>query len=53
MCRAESVESGGYVVHNVLYAGIFLLDADMKLVLPFCLLVTIQSTWVPTQSVLL
>jgi hypothetical protein len=37
----------------LLHAGIFLLDADMKLVLPFCSLVTIQSTWVLTQSVLL
>jgi hypothetical protein len=40
-------------VRNVLHAGIFLLDADMKSVLPFRSLVTIQSTWVPTWSVLL
>jgi hypothetical protein len=53
MRRAESVESGGSVVHNVLHAGIFLLDADMKSVLPFHSLVAIQSTRVPTQSVLL
>jgi hypothetical protein len=38
---------------HVLHADIFLLDADMKLVLPFCSLVAIQSTWVPTQSALL
>jgi hypothetical protein len=53
MRRAESVESGGSIVHNVLHAGIFLLDANMKLVLPFRSLVTVQSTWVPTRSVLL
>jgi hypothetical protein len=53
MYRAESVESGGSVVLNVLHAGIFPLDADMKSVLPFHLLVAIQSTWVPTRSVLL
>jgi hypothetical protein len=46
-------ESGGSVAHNVLHAGIFLLDADMTSVLPFRSLVTIQSTWVPTRSVLL
>jgi hypothetical protein len=40
-------------MRNVLHAGIFLLDADMKLALPFRLLVAIQSTQVPTQSVLL
>jgi hypothetical protein len=51
--RAESVESGGSVAHNVLHAGIFLLDADMKSVPPFRSLVAIQSTRVPTQSVLL
>jgi hypothetical protein len=51
--RTESVESGRSVAHNVLYAGIFLPDANMKSVLPFCSLVTIQSMWVPTQSVLL
>jgi hypothetical protein len=38
---------------NVLHAGIFLLDADMKSVLPFRSLVAIQSTRVPTRSVLL
>jgi hypothetical protein len=53
MCRAESVESGGSVVHNVLHAVIFLLDADIKSVLPFRSLVAIQSTRVPTWSVLL
>jgi hypothetical protein len=51
MCRAKSVELGGSVMCNVLHAGIFLLDADMKLVLPFRLLVTIQSMRVPTWSV--
>jgi hypothetical protein len=40
-CRAKSVESVTSVVLNILHAGIFLLDADMKLVLPFCSLVTI------------
>jgi hypothetical protein len=53
MHKAESVESGRSVVHNVLYAGISLLDADIKSVLPFRSLVAIQSMWVPTQSVLL
>jgi hypothetical protein len=53
MRRAESVELGGSIVRNVLHAGIFLLDADMKLVLPFRSLVAIQSTRVLTQSVLL
>jgi hypothetical protein len=53
MCRAESVESGRSVVCNVLHAGISLLDADMKSVLPFCSLVAIQSMQVPTRSVLL
>jgi hypothetical protein len=38
---------------NVLHAGIFLLDADMKLALLFCSLVAIQSTWILTRSVLL
>jgi hypothetical protein len=38
---------------NVLHAVIFLLDADMKLVLPFRLLVVIQSMRVPTRSALL
>jgi hypothetical protein len=47
MHRAESVESGGSVMLNVLHAGIFLLDADIKSVLPSCSLVAIQSTWVP------
>jgi hypothetical protein len=51
--RAESVESGRSVAHNFLHAGIFLLDANMKSVLPFRSLVTIQSTRVPTWSVLL
>jgi hypothetical protein len=50
-CRAESVESGRSVVPNVLHAGIFFLDADMKSVLPFHSLVAIQSMWVPTRSV--
>jgi hypothetical protein len=36
----------GSVMIHVLHAGICLLDANMKLVLPFCLLVIIQSTWV-------
>jgi hypothetical protein len=40
-------------VCNVLHAGIFLLDANMKSVLLFHLLVAIQSMQVPTQSVLL
>jgi hypothetical protein len=40
-------------VLNVLHAGIFLLDADMKSVLPSRSLVAIQSMWVPTRSVLL
>jgi hypothetical protein len=53
MCRAGSVESGGSIVHNILHAGIFLLDTDMKSALLFCSLVAIQSTWVPTRSVLL
>jgi hypothetical protein len=53
MHRAESVESGRSVAHNVLHAGIFLLDADMKSVLPFRSLVAIQSARVPTRSVLL
>jgi hypothetical protein len=38
---------------NVLHTGIFLLDADMKSVLPFRSLVAIQSTQVLTRSVLL
>jgi hypothetical protein len=38
-------------MHNVLHAGIFLLDADMESVLPFRSLVTIHSMQVPTQSV--
>jgi hypothetical protein len=38
---------------HILHAGIFLLDADMKLVLPFHSLVTIQSMWVPTQVCIL
>jgi hypothetical protein len=53
ICRAKSVELGRSIVLNVLHAGIFLLDADLKLVLLFCSLVTIQSTWVLTRSVLL
>jgi hypothetical protein len=40
-------------VHDVLHAGIFLLDANMKSVLPFRSLVAIQSMWVLTRSVLL
>jgi hypothetical protein len=53
MRRAKSVESVGSVVLNVLHASIFLLDADMKSVLPFRSLVAIQSMWVPTWSALL
>jgi hypothetical protein len=53
MHRAKSVESVGSVVLHILHAGIFLLDANMKSVLPFCSLVTIQSMWVPTWSALL
>jgi hypothetical protein len=34
----------GSIMLHVLHAGMFLLDADMKLVLLFCSLVTIQST---------
>jgi hypothetical protein len=41
------------MVRNVLHAGIFLLDADMKSVLLFRSLVTIQSMQVLTWSVLL
>jgi hypothetical protein len=52
MCRAESVELGRSVVLNVLHAGIFLLDANMKLVLPFRSLVTIQSTQVVRATLL-
>jgi hypothetical protein len=52
-CRAKSVELVGSVVLNVLHAGIFLLDANMKSVLLFRSLVAIQSTRVPTQSALL
>jgi hypothetical protein len=51
--RAKSVELGGSVVLNVLHAGIFLLDADMKLVLLFHSLVAIQSMQVLTWSALL
>jgi hypothetical protein len=50
-CRAKSVESGGSVVHNVLHAGIFLLYTNMKSVLPFHSLVTIQSTRVPCDII--
>jgi hypothetical protein len=53
MRRAKSVESVGSIMLHVLYAGILLLDADMKLVLPFRSLVAIQSMWVLTQSALL
>jgi hypothetical protein len=53
MHRAKSVESVGSVVLHVLHAGIFLLDADMESVLPFHLLVAIQSTRVLTRSALL
>jgi hypothetical protein len=35
MCRAKSVELVGSIMLHVLH-GIFLLDADMKSVLPFC-----------------
>jgi hypothetical protein len=38
---------------HILHASIFLLDANMKLVLPFRLLVIIQSMWVLTWSALL
>jgi hypothetical protein len=51
--RAGPSLLGGSIVHNVLHAGIFLLDADMKSVLLFRSLVTIQSTQVPTRSFLL
>jgi hypothetical protein len=40
-------------VLNVLHAGIFLLDADIKSVLPFRSLVAIQSMRVLTRSALL
>jgi hypothetical protein len=53
MRRAKSVQSGRSIMHNVLHAGIFLLDANMKLVLSFHSLVAIQSMRVPTRSVLL
>jgi hypothetical protein len=53
MRRAKSVELVGSVALHILHAGIFLLDADTTLVLPFRLLVAIQSMWVPTQSALL
>jgi hypothetical protein len=53
MRRAKSVESVRSVVLNVLRAGIFLLDADMKSVLLFRSLVAIQSMRVPTRSALL
>jgi hypothetical protein len=53
MCRDKSVDSVRSVVLHVLHAGIFLLDANMKLVLLFHSLVTIQSIWVLTQSALL
>jgi hypothetical protein len=51
--QGQVCESGGSVTHNVLHAGIFLLDADMKSVLLFRSLVAIQSMRVPTWSVLL
>jgi hypothetical protein len=51
--RAKSVELVGSIVLNILHAGIFLLDTDMKSVLPFRSLVAIQSTRVLTQSALL
>jgi hypothetical protein len=41
--RAKFVESVGSIVIHVLHAGIFLLDADMKLVFPFCSPVAIWS----------
>jgi hypothetical protein len=47
------IELGGSVMRNILHAGIFLLDADMKLVLLFRSLVSIQSMQVLTRSVLL
>jgi hypothetical protein len=53
MHKAKSVDSVRSVVLHILHAGIFLLDADIKLVLPFRLLVTIQSMQVPTWSALL
>jgi hypothetical protein len=38
---------------HILHAGIFLLDADTKSVLPFCSLMAIQSMQVLTQAALL
>jgi hypothetical protein len=52
-CRAKYVESVGSVVLHIIHGGIFLLDTNMKSVLLFHSLVTIQSIWVPTQSALL
>jgi hypothetical protein len=48
--QGQVFELVGSVVLNILHAGIFLLDANMKFILPFHSLVTIQSTWVPTRS---
>jgi hypothetical protein len=53
MHRAKSVELVRSIMLHILHAGNFPLDADMKSVLPFCLLVAIQSTWVLTWSALL
>jgi hypothetical protein len=47
--KAKSVESVGSVVLHILHAGILLLDADIKSVLPFHSLVAIPSMWVLTQ----
>jgi hypothetical protein len=53
MRRAKSVDLVRSVMLHIHHAGIFLLDADMKLVLPFRSLVTIQSMQVLTRSALL
>jgi hypothetical protein len=42
---------GGSVVHNVLHAGIFLLDADMKLVLPIMMAALMVKTAVVMVNV--
>jgi hypothetical protein len=47
--QAKSVDSVRSIMLYILPAGIFLLDANMKLVLLFHLLVAIQSIQVPTQ----
>jgi hypothetical protein len=50
MRRAKSVDLVGTVVLHILHAGIFLLDADMKLVLPF-LFACRYSVYVSPDSV--